>query len=323
MLSLTFPLSTGSVRKVEILESAHNSLPLDRRVSRLVLGTLLVDPAVLDEWVRLGGNAIDTARVYGDGAAERDLGAWLASRPDVRDELVLITKGAHPDGARRRVTRADIAADVAASLEALGRPVDVYMLHRDDPALPVGPIMEWLNEHLRAGHVRALGASNWSCERIDEANAFAAGHGLEGFCCSSPHLSLATQNEQHWDDTRSARDPAILAWHERTQMPLFAWSAQARGFFAGHASESVDRVYDNADNRERRRRAAALAGQLGCTTNQIALAWVLQQAFPVYAVVGARTVAQLREAVGALELDLTEDDLRWIDLSLDRPMTRG
>jgi len=323
MLSLTSPLSTGSVRKVEILESAHNSLPLDRRVSRLVLGTLLVDPAVLDEWVRLGGNAIDTARVYGDGAAERDLGAWLASRPDVRDELVLITKGAHPDGARRRVTRADIAADVAASLEALGRPVDVYMLHRDDPALPVGPIMEWLNEHLRAGHVRALGASNWSCERIDEANAFAAGHGLEGFCCSSPHLSLATQNEQHWDDTRSARDPAILAWHERTQMPLFAWSAQARGFFAGHASESVDRVYDNADNRERRRRASALAGQLGCTTNQVALAWVLQQAFPVYAVVGARTVAQLREAVGALELDLTEDDLRWIDLSRDRPMTRG
>jgi 1-deoxyxylulose-5-phosphate synthase len=283
-------------------------------VSRLVLGTLLVDPDVLDEWVRLGGNAIDTARVYGDGAAERDLGAWLAGRPDVRDELVLISKGAHPDGERRRVTPADIEADLSASLDALGRPIDVYMLHRDDSDLPVGPIMEALDEHVRAGRVRALGASNWTCERIDEANAYAADHGLAGFCCSSPHLSLAVQNEEHWDDTRSARDPEIFAWHERGGLPLFAWSAQARGFFAGHESESVARVYDNADNRERRRRASELAGRLGCTANQVALAWVLRQQFPVYAVVGARTIAQLREAVGALELSLTDEDERWLDL---------
>jgi aryl-alcohol dehydrogenase-like predicted oxidoreductase len=283
-------------------------------VSRLVLGTLLVDPEVLDEWVRLGGNAIDTARVYGDGAAERELGAWLASRPDVRDDLVLISKGAHPNGDRRRVTPADIAFDLAASLDALGRPIDVYMLHRDDPDLPVGPIMEALDEHVRAGRVRALGASNWTCERIDEANAYAADHGLAGFICSSPHLSLAVQNEEHWDDTRSARDPEIFAWHERSGMPLFAWSAQARGFFAGHVSESVDRVYDNADNRERRRRASELADRLGCTANQVALAWVLQQPFPVYAVVGARTVAQLREAVGAVEISLSDDEERWLDL---------
>ena len=165
------------------------------------------------------------------------------------------------------------------------------MLHRDDPHLPVGPIIEALNEHVRAGRVRALGASNWTCARIDEANAYAADHGLAGFCCSSPHLSLAVQNEEHWDDTRSARDPEIFAWHERGGLPLFAWSAQARGFFAGHESESVDRVYDNADNRERRRRAGELADRVGCTTNQVALAWVLRQPFPVYAVVGARTVA--------------------------------
>jgi 1-deoxyxylulose-5-phosphate synthase len=318
MLSLTFALSTGFVRKVEILESAHKRYrrlpPLDRPVSRLVLGTLLVDPEVLDEWVRLGGNAIDTARVYGDGAAERDLGAWLASRPDVRDELVLVSKGAHPDGARRRVTAEDITLDLDASLAALGRPIDVYMLHRDDPHLPVGPIMEALNDHLRAGRVRALGASNWTCARIDEANAYAADHGLAGFCGSSPHLSLATQNEEHWDDTRSAREEDIFAWHERDGLPLFAWSAQARGFFAGHESESVSRVYDNADNRERRRRAADLAGRLGCTANQVALAWVLRQPFPVYAVVGARTVAQLREAVGALEISLSDDEERWLDL---------
>jgi aryl-alcohol dehydrogenase-like predicted oxidoreductase len=301
-----------------ILESAHNTYRrlegLDRPVSRLVLGSLLVDPAVLDAWVRLGGNIIDTARVYADGESERALGAWLASRPEVRDELILLTKGAHPDGERRRVTPADIAADLDASLAALVRPIDLYLLHRDDPDVPVGTILECLNEHVAAGRIRAFGVSNWTCPRIDEANAYAAAHGLAGFCCSSPHLSLATQNEEHWPGTLSANDPAIHAWHERTQMPLFAWSAQARGFFAGHASESVERVYDNADNRERRRRAQVVGDRVGATPSQVALAWVLAQPFPVYAVVGARTVAQLEEAMGALAVSLTDEDLRWLDL---------
>jgi aryl-alcohol dehydrogenase-like predicted oxidoreductase len=301
-----------------ILESAHNTYRrlegLDRPVSRLVLGSLLVDPAVLDAWVRLGGNIIDTARVYADGESERALGAWLASRPDVRDELILLTKGAHPDGERRRVTPADIVADLDASLAALGRPIDLYLLHRDDPDVPVGTIVECLNEHVAAGRIRAFGVSNWTCPRIDEANAYAAAHGLAGVRCSSPHLSLATQNEEHWPGTLSANDPAIHAWHERTQMPLFAWSAQARGFFAGHASESVERVYDNADNRERRRRAQVVGDRVGATPSQVALAWVLAQPFPVYAVVGARTVAQLEEAMGALAVSLTDEDLRWLDL---------
>jgi len=274
-----------------------------------VLGTLVVDEDVLDEWVRLGGNVVDTARVYGDGAAEEALGAWLAARPEVRDDLVLLTKGAHPEGDRRRVTPDAIAADLEASIACLGRAPDIYMLHRDDRSLPVGPMVECLNEHLRAGRLRAFGASNWTCERIDEANAYAAAHDLAGFTCSSVHLSLAAQNEEHWPDTLSATDPAIHAWHERTQMPLFAWSAQARGFFADHDSESVDRVYDNEGNRERRRRAAEIGHRLGASANQVALAWVLAQPFPVYAVVGVRTVAQLRQAVGALDVELSPDDL--------------
>jgi aryl-alcohol dehydrogenase-like predicted oxidoreductase len=293
--------------------SAHFE-PLGRPVSRLVLGTLLVAEDVLDEWVRLGGNTVDTAHVYGDGDAERDVGAWLADRPAVREDLIVLTKGAHPNGERRRVTPEDIAADLGESIARLGRSVDVYMLHRDDRSLPVGPMVESLNEHRRAGRLRALGVSNWTCARIDEANAYAAAHGLEGFSCSSVHLSLATQNEEHWADTLSATDPAIRDWHERTQTPLFAWSAQARGFFAGHDSESVARVYDNGPNRERRRRARALAEERGCTASQVALAWVLAQPFPVYAVVGARTVAQLREAVGALDVELGDDDVRWLDL---------
>jgi aryl-alcohol dehydrogenase-like predicted oxidoreductase len=280
--------------------------PLGRDVSRLVLGTMLLtesDPDVLDEYVALGGNAIDTARVYEDGESERALGRWLDQRPGLRGQLVIVSKGAHPDGERRRVTPAEIERDLRVSVELLGGPIDLYLLHRDDRSLPVGPIVESMNALRADGLIGAFGVSNWTTERIDEANAWAAAHGLDGFCASSQHLSLAAQNEEQWPDTRSANDPEIFAWHERTQMPLLAWSAQARGYFFGRSGPEVVRVYDNPVNRERRRRAEALGERLGVTGAQVALAWVLHQPFPVYAAFGARTVAQLRDAFGALAVD--------------------
>ena len=289
--------------------SAVKELPLDRLgrdVSRIVLGTMLLtdsDTDVLDEYVRLGGNAIDTARVYGDGAAERALGAWLEQRPGVRERLVIVSKGAHPSGEVKRVTPEEIERDLRVSVELLGGPIDLYLLHRDDPSVPVGTIVESLTALREAGLLRAYGTSNWTTARIDEANAWAAANGLDGFCVSSQHLSLAAQNEEQWPDTRSANDPELFAWHERTQTPLLAWSPQARGYFFGRDGSEVLRVYDNAANRERRRRAALTGERLGRTTAQVALAWVLHQPFPVFACVGARSADQVREAFGALEVD--------------------
>ena len=289
-----------------MMESAHILDPM----SRLVFGTMLLtesDDGVLDEYVRLGGNAIDTARVYEDGDSEQVLGEWLARQPaSVRERLVIVSKGAHPNGSRKRVTPEEIERDLRESVELLGGPVDVYLLHRDDPSVPVGTIVEALNGLRAAGLIRAFGTSNWTTERIDEANAWADANGLEGFCVSSQHLSLAAQNEEQWDDTRSANEPAMFAWHERTQTPLLAWSAQARGYFFGRDGAEVLRVYDNPVNRERRRRAEELGRRLGFTASQVALAWALDQPFPVYACFGARTAEQVREAFGALEVEASQ-----------------
>jgi aryl-alcohol dehydrogenase-like predicted oxidoreductase len=280
------------------------------RMSPLVLGTMLLtesEDGVLDEYVRLGGTAIDTARVYEDGDSERVLGAWLARQPaSLRERLVIVSKGAHPNGEVKRVTPEEIERDLRESVELLGGPVDVYLLHRDDPGVPVGVIIEALNGLRAAGLIRAFGTSNWTTGRIDEANAWAAANGLEGFCLSSQHLSLATQNEEQWDDTRSANEPETYAWHERTQTPLLAWSAQARGYFFGRDGSEVLRVYDNEVNRERRRRAEELGERLGFTASQVALAWALEQPFPVYACFGARSPDQVREAFGALDVDRAE-----------------
>ena len=294
--------------------------PLQQSLSRLALGTLGFstatrdrDYAVLDAWVEAGGTVIDTAHVYEDGDAERVLGQWLRDRPGVRERLVLVTKGAHPDGDRARVTPADIADDLRESTERLGGPVDLYLLHRDDPAVEVSSLVDALDAHRRAGEIGAFGVSNWTLPRIEEANAYAAAAGVAGICCNSPHLSLAVQNESPWRGCVSAVDAASRAWHTRTGLPLLAWSSQAGGYFAGSIGES-SRVYRNDANRERRERAEQLARRNGATANAVALAWVLAQPFPTIAVVGPHSVEHLRASLEALDVALSAEEARWLNL---------
>jgi aryl-alcohol dehydrogenase-like predicted oxidoreductase len=296
--------------------------PLELPLSRLALGTVGFstatrerDYAVLDAWVEAGGTVIDTAHVYEDGEAERVLGHWLRDRPGVRDRLVIVTKGAHPDGERVRVTPADIARDLSESMGRLGGPVDLYLLHRDDPAVDVGELIDALDGHRRAGDLGAFGVSNWTLPRIEAANAYAATRDVAGMCCNSPHLSLAVQNEPPWPGCLSATDADSRAWHSRTGMLLLAWSAQAAGFFAGSGGDTL-RVYDNAPNRERRARAEQLGDRMGATANTVALAWVLGQPFPTIAVIGPHSVEHLHSSLEALELELSPEELLWLNLEI-------
>lgn len=307
------------------------SLPgLDRSISRIVLGMSAAPeelPPLYDRFVELGGNAFETARWY---PAESVLGEWLAGRSD-RDALVVIGKAAHPasqDGPPR-VTPADIAADLAVSLETLRTDrIDLFVLHRDDPTVPVGEILAALAEQRASGRICATSGSNWSTERLAEANAWAAAHDVPPFDASSPNLSLAVPTRPPWRGCLTAGDPASLAWYERTQLPLFAWAPLARGYFSAepvdvalirrHAMIPLDQdldaaaAFDSPANRERRQRARALASELGVSANQVALAWVLNQPFPTWAVIGARTIPQLEESVAAADLELTAAQVRWL-----------
>jgi aryl-alcohol dehydrogenase-like predicted oxidoreductase len=290
---------------------------------RLLLGTAWwthaergLAQALTDEWLALGQSAFDTARAYGE--AESVLGACLAGG---RDEAVILTKAGHHDRASeegelvRRVTPAEVAADLEESLAALGTDrVEVLLLHRDDRARPVGPLLEALDAHRRGGHVLSYGASNWATARLDEAAGHAREQGLEPFTSSSVQLSLAAWTEPPWPECETARDEASLAWYERTQLPLAAWSPLAAGFLAGAAQPEVAPVFATRENEERRRRAEELGDRLGATAAQVALAWVLHLPFPTSAVVGPRTLAELRESVQALELELSPEDLRRLEV---------
>lgn len=298
---------------------------VDKAISRLIMGTgdlrKLEEPErlMLDAYIRAGGNTFDTAHQYRN--KEVILGQWLAEKK-LREKVVILTKGAHHDDGSPgpRVNPQAIRKDLTESLERLGTDyVDLYALHRDDPDAAVGPIMEELNEHIRASRIRAIGASNWTRRRIQEANEYAASHGLIGFTFSSPNLSLAKPKEPRWEGCVSA-DGDTCVWHAGNQLPLLAWSSQAGGFFSGHftpdnqTNPDMVRVYYSDDNWERLRRAAKLAAEKNVSPIQIALAYVLNQPFPTCAIIGPKNPEELHSSIEAMQIQFTPQELAWLNL---------
>ncbi len=280
---------------------------------------------LLEAFLAAGGNCIDTAHIYGFGNSEKTLGRWF-KESGRRAEVVLITKGCHPAVDPQnlfgkpwepRLTSEAIRADLSESLERLQTNyIDLYLLHRDDEAMPVGPLIEALNQEQVRGRIHAFGASNWRVERIAEANAYAAQHGLNRFIVSSPSLSLARPLKMYYPGTLFA-DEATRAWHHAHQLPLLAWSALASGFMSGQfASDSFTaEVYASEENSERLRRAQELAARKNVTALHIALAYVLQQAFPVVALIGPTSVSHLHSALEAVNIELTPAEMQWLDLA--------
>jgi aryl-alcohol dehydrogenase-like predicted oxidoreductase len=316
---------------------------INKPVSRLVQGTVMVTSAdedyafrLLDDIFALGGNTFDTAHVYGNGDNERTFGRWVASR-GLRDQIVILGKGAHHNQDRRRVTPFDISADIHDSLARMQvSHIDLYILHRDDPTVPVGPIVEVLNEHQAAGRIRAFGGSNWSHERIQQANEYAQQHGLIPFAVSSPNFSLADQVREPWENCISIgaeRGRAAREWYAQTGLAVFAWSSLAGGFFSGRFrrdnlnsfSEYLDVLCVNSycyeDNFRRLDRVEALAEAKGLSLPQVAMAYVMSQPMNIFALVGCKNGDEFRANIAALELRLTPEEIAWLELQTDTQPT--
>jgi predicted dehydrogenase/aryl-alcohol dehydrogenase-like predicted oxidoreductase len=293
---------------------------IDKPISRLVLGTMLEGAinrvphasALFDYWIEQGGNCFDTAHIYG---TERIVGNWLRSR-GIRDDVVIIAKGAHtPNCDPENLTR-----QLHESLNNLQvESVDLYMMHRDNLEIPVGEFVDVLNEHLQAGRIKAFGGSNWSLQRIEEANEYARQKGLTGFVAASNNFSLARMVNEVWAGSISTSDQSSRNWFERTQMALFSWSSQARGFFVrGDRDFTADaelvRCWYSDDNFQRLERVKQLAEKRGVLPINIAAAYVLNQPFPTFALIGPRALSEIRTSLPALEIKLTEQERRFLNL---------
>jgi aryl-alcohol dehydrogenase-like predicted oxidoreductase len=287
-------------------------------VSRIALGAMFFggktsveeSHRMLDRYVEAGGNLVDTADVYGDGESERTLAPWLARR---RDEVVLATKlrwlsGLAPDAVR---------AACDASLRRLGVDViDLYQVHGPDPDVPLEDTLEALDGLVRAGKVRALGASNFPAWLLAWAVATQDREGWAPFVSLQPQYSLVQRSVEL----------ELLPFCRAAGLGVLPWGPLGAGFLTGRYSRDEpppagSRMADAADDLEEapHRRAIErnfqvvdaareIADAHGATVAQVALAWLIGVDSVTAPIVGARTYEQLEDLLGAADLRLSDEE---------------
>ncbi len=305
-----------------------NRIPFcgDLSVSPLCLGTAQFGTGVSKEEAKAqlsrffdhGGNFIDTAHVYGDwgnegdGLSERVIGEWLRET-GARARAVLSTKGAHPHMQSMhtpRLSEAEILSDLEGSLQYLQTDViDVYFLHRDNPAVPAADVLGWLESARRAGKIRHYGCSNWTLPRLREAEDAAAANGFEGYRANQLLWSLADVNLSGVaDKTLVAMDEATHAHHAARGLSAMAFTALAHGYFQrraarGPVSSNLAAVYHNPTNQ-------ALfelmddANDIGFSPLDLSVGYLTHRPFPSVPIISFSSVAQLDEAVASAQVKL-------------------
>jgi len=261
----------------------------------------------------LGINFFDTANVYSDGTSEEIVGkALLDFAP--RDAFVLATKvhgRMHPGPNGAGLSRKAILSQIDASLKRLGTDhVDLYQIHRWDPKTPIEETMEALHDVVKAGKARYIGASSMWAWQFAQAQAVADQHGWTRFVSMQNYLNLLYREEER----------EMLPLCRSQGIGVIPWSPLARGrltrdWDATSARTETDEfgrtLYDKTGDADRRvvEALSTVADRLGKPRAQVALAWVLAQPGVTAPIVGATRLAQLDDAVAALELTLSPADI--------------
>ncbi len=295
---------------------------LDRPVTKLIMGCdnreTFAEGAILwDAWAEAGGTGFDTAHHYGRGLQETLLGQWMKSR-GMADKVTVIVKGAHspyhvPDA---------VGVELPVSLGRLGLDkAAIYILHRDNPDVPVGEFVDAVARERDAGRIGIWGVSNWTVDRFAEAVAYAEAGGLEPPRILNNNLSLAVMERPVWPGVASSNSQDALAYLRRTNTAHVSWSSQARGYFLPAAlrdrlpeDSRPEACFGSPDNETRRARATELAEKYGVTPHNIATAWVLAQSFPSLALIGPRSPDEIVSTLPALTVSMTAEEIAWLNL---------
>jgi len=303
------------------------------KVSRIALGMMSYGSQTEREWhlsqdeaepivrraVEAGVTFFDTADTYSDGMTEEITGRLLAKLFSRRDDYVLATKVFFPMGPGpndRGLSRKHVLAGIDASLRRLGTDyVDLYQIHRWDPETPIEETMEALNDVVRAGKARYIGASSMYAWQFAKAQHTAQAAGWTRFTSMQNHYNLVYREE------------------EREMIPLcldqgvgcIPWSPLARGLLAGNRERGgeqrtvransdpladsmyVDDDFDVVDA------VRTVAGERGLPPAQIALAWLLGKPAVTAPIVGATKLRHLDDAIAAVDLPLSEDEVARLE----------
>ncbi len=282
----------------------------EMNLSQIVLGTEGYDERIerqtayslMDTYLENGGNIIDTARLYNGGKSEALIGDYIQGK---RDKVYISTKCAHPvtlaDLSHVRLSKEEIEDDVAQSLKALKTDyIDILWLHRDDPEKCVGPIIDTLNSLVKAGKIRYFGASNWSYDRIMQANEYASKTNQTGFCASQALYNLATRSCV-WDEKLAYIEDDKEKYDNDT-LPVFAFSSQAKGFFekyaTGELSEKAKQRYLNEGSIKTFEEIKARSEKENKTISSVALEMLCERSnFDVLPIIGPSRLTQLKDTL--------------------------
>ncbi|MER5477515.1 aldo/keto reductase [Streptomyces sp. NPDC002734] len=280
--------------------------------------------AVLDAYTAAGGNFVDTADSYSawvegneGGESETVIGRWLKARGN-RSEVVVATKvSQHPQ--YRGLSAANIRAAAEASLRRLGTDhIDLYYTHFDQPETPVEEILLALDQLVREGKVRAIGASNITAERLQESLDFSEREGFARYAVIQPHYNLVSR------DTYEGRLRDVA---ERAGLAAVPYYALASGFLTGkyRPGTTVDspRATGAARHLESGRGLRVLAAldeiaeAHGASPATVALAWLAARPTVVAPIASARTVDQLPALTAVAGLRLTDEETARLDAASD------
>ena len=282
---------------------------------------------VFDAYLDLGGNVIDTARVYSDwvpgerGRSERVVGDWLL-KSGKRNQIVLITKGGHPEivgpGADihlSRMTPADMRQDIELSLKALRvETIDLYFYHRDNQAQPVEELVEIMETFRCEGKIRYYGCSNWAADRIRTADTYAKAKGYRGFVADEALLNLGAKYMNPLpDDTLGYITGHLYRYHEENPHNLaMAYMSVATGFFhrylAGGAQAVEGRPYATPKNFEIADRCGALAKKYNISVSKVLLGYFSTLPFACVALYGPKDLDQLKDAMESIDIQFEKTD---------------
>jgi aryl-alcohol dehydrogenase-like predicted oxidoreductase len=282
---------------------------------------------IFDAYLDLGGNVIDTARVYSDwvpperGRSERVIGEWI-QKSGKRNQIVLITKGGHPefltsasDMHLSRMTPGDMRYDIELSLKALNvETIDLYFYHRDNRAQSVEELVETMEDFRREGKIRYYGCSNWDAARILAADAYAQAKGYRGFVADEALLNMGVKYGNPLpDDTLTSISGELFRYHEENPRNLAAaYMSVATGFFHRYLAGGVEAVKDSPYNTPKNIQVADGVGTLvkkyGVSVSKVLLGYLWQLPFQCIALYGPKDLGQLTDAMGAIDLKFEKAD---------------
>lgn len=278
--------------------------------------------AILDRFVEQGFDFIDTADVYSrwapghaGGESEAVIGRWLAARPGSREKIVLATKvGMDMGEAGKGLSAAYIERACEASLKRLRTDrIDLYQSHLDDAEVPLEETLGAYDRLIRAGKVRAVGASNYEAGRLAEALSVAQAKGLPRYECLQPEYSLAARGyEAELEPLCRSEEVGVIGYFSLAAGFLTGKYREA-GAASGRARENRVAPYLNARGFALLDVLDHVARDQGASPAQVALAWIIARPGITAPIASATSVAQLDELLGAARLSLPAEAVARLD----------